>query len=273
MLANLLKMMIARGIPPVPWTDPVLSTASYVRYDSFSHGGASASGGWFSTDGMHFYLTSASTGYIYQYDMTSAWDTSTMSYVSSKYLGSTYDSPVSIVLKPTGDVAVVIDYDSSTLLSYSLSTPWDITTLNTTPLSTEDILPTARALWVNSTGDHVYLYTLSDGYIRAYPLSTPWDVSTRTTGWVRSWGGAQLGMFVNPDEDKIFIVSNTTDTAVKINMSYTNWFYPSLVNSGDSKYVGDYATTPQGILFDSSGTKMFIIDSGAATDRIITYSI
>ena len=68
---------------------------------------------------------------VYQYDLSTAWDVSTISF-STKYDVSDENQLRSLTFKPDGSRMYVTGNENEKIKEYSLSTPWDITTSNVT---------------------------------------------------------------------------------------------------------------------------------------------
>jgi len=87
----------------------------------------------FKPDGTKMYVVGSSSDTVHQYSLSTPWDISTTSYDSVSYnLNSSGYVPIpsDIFFKPDGTKMWVVDYSSSVIRQYSLSTPWDVSSVS-----------------------------------------------------------------------------------------------------------------------------------------------
>lgn len=148
---------------------------------------------------------------IREYDLSTAWEPTTMTEVSS--LSLTY-GPAELFLKDDGTKMYVVDRDNARVVEYSLSTAWDLTTATETgavlDVSGEvtgtggpyglDFKPDGTALVVGDThGQAIYKYTLS----AAWDLSTASYANDKLDGNENIWS-----VEVKPEGDIILMLTN-----------------------------------------------------------------
>lgn len=157
---------------------------------------------------------------------------------------------------------------------YSLSTPWAVNTATfttnfvvsaqeTTPLGLT-FKPDGTAMYiVGSTNDAVYQYT----------LSTPWSIATASYASksfsVGTQDTAPQAIEFSSDGTKMYIVGDTDNDVNEYTLS-TAWDVTT-ASFVTSFSVAAYETAPQGIAFNSAGTKMFIVGSTFA--RLVEYNL
>ena len=183
-----------------PWD---LSTASY---DSISFNVSSQDTGprsfYIRPDGAKLYMLGDTNDRVHQYTLSTPWDLSTISY-DSVYFSLTGSG------EPTGNVHTVrfnpdgtkmyINRDSGILFSYTLSTPWDVTSAAFDVNSVFPIGRTNGGLYINSfafnsTGDKVLLSTDFDVYnpIFVWELTTPWSFDAAGIGYIRGLDSSNM---------------------------------------------------------------------------------
>ncbi len=179
-----------------------------------------------SHDGLHAYtgMGVSTNPTVYQYDMSVAWDLTTMSYASKTLAvdvnaGAGAANYWGCAFRPNGNSIYVVGGDGEThdrVTQYNLSTPWDISTAGSrigfTILNWGGPWPTSsNGGYIDPTG--TYFYTSANGVVRRATMSTPWLISS-------------LG-------------------------SFSNTYSPT----GISGYIAD-------VSLDPTGTKLFISDTG-----------
>jgi DNA-binding beta-propeller fold protein YncE len=126
----------------------------------------------FRTDGTRFYITGVSTGAIYEYNLSSAWDTSTASYSRSYSVTSQETAPRGVAFNPDGTRMLVVGSASDAVHEYSLSTAWNVTTasfVRSASIAAQDGNP--RGLFVRSDGARMYITGIDGDSLYEYRLS------------------------------------------------------------------------------------------------------
>ena len=157
----------------------------------------------FKTDGTKMYvLGGGSNDRVYQYALSSAWDSSGASYESKSFaLNSQDTSPTGLAFKSDGTKMYVTGNDGDTLEEYTLSTAWDVSTASASyslDISGEETSP--EDVEISSDGKYIYVAGGQQDGIDVYALSTAYNLSTasyvRTAG-VSGTGTTLSSCFVN----------------------------------------------------------------------------
>ena len=170
--------------------------------------------------------------------------------------------------------------------SYTLSTGFDLSTAtfdningNGTGFDISDQDDLTRGIAFNNDGTIMYYLGNADDDINIYTLSTGFDLSTATfndingdgTGFdITDQDGVPRGLTFNNDGTKMFVVG---DNGNEIN-SYTlsvGFDLTSTVTHVGSFDISSQATNPQGIAFNITGTKMFVVSNDG--DDINEYTL
>ena len=146
----------------------------------------------FDESGNYFYFLDASSDAIYQYTMATPWDLGTLVYTRKVTLldGANSLTATALTFKPGGSSLFVYNTANDFILEYSLSTPWDISTVSVSPVR-RVLNPRAVSAYTDPTtmqfkddGTKLFLATTSGSSAYAFPLefslSTPWDITTIT---------------------------------------------------------------------------------------------
>lgn len=138
-------------------------------------------GACFNSTGSKFYWTDFASRYIYQHNLTTNWDISTMSGTSYTYRWQiTLPTPTQIsgiFMKPDGTKVFICSTNYSRVYQYTISSPFNLGP--TSPSIGPAFLLTnsgPRDLTFNNSGTRMYISYST--YIDQYDLVTAWDTST-----------------------------------------------------------------------------------------------
>ena len=168
----------------------------------------------FSPDGTKLLFcrreTSPQESYVEQWNLSSAWDISTATYsaITSSVLPGDY---VGSIVVRSGGTKLYAWYENDSLIrQFSMSTPYDVTTISDDSKSKSDYTNT-RAIWMKWDGTKLYtddIYQLD--------LSTPYDISTASLVHNLGRQGLSGGMEFRSDGTRLF----TADIATSIVYQY-----------------------------------------------------
>ena len=196
-----------------PWD---ITTASYVQSFSVSSQETTPEGIFFKPDGTKMYVCGNASDSVHEYDLSTAWDLSTASFNQSLSVSTQEGAPRAVSFKPDGTVMLIGGPVSDSILQYSLSTAWDISTAsyvqNFSISAQETIL---QSMFVNEDGTSLMLVGQQGLDVNRYSLSTPWDVSTMSyveNFSVSAQDTAPEGLFFKSDGSKMYYCGSNTDT-------------------------------------------------------------
>jgi sugar lactone lactonase YvrE len=190
-----------------------ISTASYLQNFSVVAQDTTPNGVFFKPDGLKMYVIGSSGDAVYEYNLSTAWNISTASYLQNFSIAAQQTIPTGLFFKPDGLKMYVIGLSGiDAVYEYTLSTAWDISTasylqsfvVNSQDGSSEDIFfkPDGLGMYViGSVNNSVYQYN----------LSTAWDISTAS--YLRDFNvKAQdiltRGLFFKPDGLKMYVIGS-----------------------------------------------------------------
>ena len=174
-----------------------ISTCSYnsVTSSGLTHpGGGPSKALYFKSDGTKLFYIDAT--HIRAYDLTSAWDITSISAASDSYdfssnPGLTSGSyPSSMNFKPDGTKVYISETGGSstgnTIMEFNLSTAWDLSTVSFVHRDGTGILDAGlnnnvRGFGFGNNGAYVHISSAANTYGRRLSLTTPWDISTLST--------------------------------------------------------------------------------------------
>jgi DNA-binding beta-propeller fold protein YncE len=208
------------------------------------------------------YVTGAGGDDVNEYDLSSAWDISTASYVQNFSVAAQETGPRGLSFKPDGTKMYLVGIVGDDVNEYSLSTAWDISSasyvqnfsLGATGEGTPESIyfkEDGSMFFMSGSGnDRVYQYFIG-GFSVAAQEASPTD------------------LFFKPDGTKMYVIGFSGDYVNEYSLS-TAWDVSS------ASYVQNFSvasqeTNPQGLFFKPDGTKMFIV--GGAGDDVNEYSL
>lgn len=198
--------------------------------------------------------------------------TATYAGISSPSIGAQSGSQWSFVFNNDGTKMFTTDYGSNRLLQYSLSTPYDITTITYANISTnvgvnEHYQPWAIA--INNDGTRIYF---GSGYNLAffqYSLSTPYDLSTAFFSNSTPASQGPRSMKFNNDGTKL-IALLADNKVYHYSLSVPYNIGGMLLISGNFSFSSQDGNA-QAIVFNLNGTVMYMV--GKTNDRIYKYNL
>ena len=195
-----------------------ISTASYSNSKNFVSQETSTTAFFIKPDGTKLYLVGTTNKTVYEYNLSTAWDTNTASYANKSFSVNSQDTiPTSLFFKPDGTKMYVGGGSGEDINEYNLSTAWDVSTAtysqNYDVSSNVDGYPTG--LIFTSDGSRMFVLSFSNSDISEYSLSTPWNISTAS--YVEAFDAStqatnMRGLSFKDDGTKMYLVSNSTDT-------------------------------------------------------------
>ena len=251
-----------------------ISSAAFVDSFSVSAQDTAPMGLAFNPDGSKMYMVGRSTPSVYQYALSTNFDTSSASYTQSFSVASQENEPQEVAFNTAGTrMYVVARNQSQAVLEYVLTTGFDISsaTYNQSfSVTAQDGSP--HGLTFNSDGSKMFVVGVTNDTVYEYAVSTPLDISSAS--FTRSFSVASQdlipnGIRFNGDGTKMFIVGATNDSVYQYALS--TGFDISSTSYTQTFSVTTQDTDPQAIAFNTDGTKMFIL--GAAGDTVDEYAL
>jgi len=254
-----------------------VSTASYLQQYYIGGVTGGAAGQFFKPDGTKMYFVDQSNRYVREFDLSTAWDISTASYLQLFYVGSQETSPQGIFFSPDGIYMYIVGTSGDDVNQYTLSTAWNITTASYTrvaSISAQETTP--RDIFFKSDGTKMYIVGATGIDVNEYTLSTAWNVSTRS--YVQNFSTAgqdtnPTGLFFKSDGTRMFVVTTNLyavwqyDLSTGWDLSTASFSYPTT----DRFSVASEDTSPNGLFFSPDGDHMYV--TGDAGNDVNQYDL
>ena len=256
-----------------------LSTAFSLFHTSFdssfsvSDQEANPTGLAFNSDGTKMFVVGDSGDDVNEYTLSAAFDVSTASFVDSFSVSDQETGPQGLAFNSDGTKMFVLGSSGDNVNEYTLSTAFDVSTalfVDSFSVSSEEIIPTDVAF--NSDGTKMFVVGFVGADVNEYTLSAAFDVSTALfvdSFSVSDQEATPTDVAFNSDGTKMFVVGDSGADVNEYTLSAA--FDVSTALFVDSFSVSDQETGPQGLAFNSDGTKMFVVSSSG--DDVNEYSI
>ena len=258
-----------------------ISTASYSQNFSISGQETSPTDIAFNDDGSKMYIIGSSGDAVYEYDLSTAWDVSSASYVQNFSVAAQEASPTGLFFKPDGTKMYVTGTSGDDINEYGLSSAWDVSTasyVQNFSVSAQESNP--EAIFFSPIGIKMYVLGKTGDAVYEYDLSTSWDVSTAS--YVRNFSISSQettpsGLSFKDDGSKMYVIGQVADTIYQYSTAATppaEWTDPDLANASYDSVSFDFGsqdTTVVGFFFKPDGSKMWLV--GRSNDNVYQYSL
>jgi len=235
----------------------------------------------FSSDGTKLYIlnggstTTSPDRRVLQWDLSTAWDMYTMSYVAGFSVSTQDTLPRGLFFKPDGTKMYVVGSQVGKVHEYSLATAWTVSSasfVQSLTISTEETQP--RDLYLSPSGLDLFVLGDSGDDVNQYALSTAWDISTASyvqAFSISSQETSPQALSFKPDGTRMYVMGTSGDDINEYHLS-SSWdvstaSYVRKTNNLDF-VVG---TTPTGIFFKPNGESLWVVDEAA--DRIAEFIV
>ena len=260
----------------VTFTQPVLSGVSR---SSNEYNGSQDSNGTditFKTDGTKMYVVGQTTGKVFQYTLSTAWNMATASYDETSFsVSNQCANPSGLYFKSDGTKLYVVDDFTQKVYQYTLNTAWDISTAfydsKFFSVSAQDSDPTG--IFFKSDGLEMYVSGDNNDRINQYTLSSAWDVSTASfTGFisVSAEDTNVNGLHFKSDGLTMYIIGDTNNKVFQYTLG-SAWNITTASYASKSLDFTSQDTTARGVVLKSDGVKAYVL--GASNDRIYQFTL
>ena len=256
-----------------------ITTASHTAATSVASQEASPHGFFFKSDGTKMYLTGSSGDDVNEYDLTTAWDSTTLSHVQAQSVSTQDSAPQDIWFNTDGTKMFVVGFSGKDVNEYSLSTAWDVSTISyTRNFSVSAQANGPRGMFMNPDGTKMWITENTSDEVHEYDLTTGFDLSTASYNDVQfdvsSQESLPFGVSFKNDGSKMYIIGGGNDTIFQYSTVAPVWTDPDINNASYDSVSFSITTqesTPAGVIFKDDGTKMYIIGTNA--DAVLQYGL
>jgi len=193
-----------------------ITTASFTASTSVSSQESTPQGLFFKPDGTKMYLIGSTSDNVHEYDLSTAWDSTTISLVRSQSVAAQGSSPQDIWFNTNGTKMFVVDQANSEVDEYSLSTAWNVSTISyTTNLNVNAQATGPRGIFMNPNGTKMWITENVSDEVHEYDLTTGFDLLTASYNNVQfdvsTQDATPFGVFFKNDGSKMYIIASAND--------------------------------------------------------------
>ncbi len=218
----------------------------------------------FSPDGTKMFIAGLASDSVNEYTLTTAFDITTASKVGYKAVYSEETALFGASFNPAGTKMYITGHQGDDVVEYDLSSAFDVSTA-----------VYGRRLYIGGTPREItwkpdgtkFFITYAQGSVKEWDLTTAYDVTTGTAGSAFSIGNNMdaSGAAFNSDGTRMFVI-RTDSPGPQINQYSLSVAYDlsstiSFVDSISITSIGS-GSGHGSIVFNPSGTKMFLLSAG-----------
>jgi DNA-binding beta-propeller fold protein YncE len=235
----------------------------------------------FKSDGIKLYVIGTNGDDVNEYDLSTAWNVSTATYLQNFSISAQEIGPTDITFKIDGTEMYVVGANGDEVNQFTLSTAWDISTAsysNTFSVATQETAPSG--IFFKSDGTRMYITGYAGDDVNEYNLSTAWNISTASFVQLFSVAAQEANpqsLSFSSDGTKMFVLGESGLDVNFYSLS-TAWnISTASFSSAFALTAGEVAV--RGLAFSNDGSKMYILDEddetihqySTATPATITY--
>jgi hypothetical protein len=211
-------------------------TSSFLQTFSISAQGTSARGLFFRSDGLKMYVVFDGNETVAEYNLSSAWNISTASYLQNFSVAGENTQPRGIFFKPDGLKMYVAGGTVDEVNEYDLSSAWNISTASFLQVYAIAQDGDVFGLFFKPDGLGMYITGATNSSVYQYSLSSAWNIST--SSYVRALSvvaqeSSPQSVFFKPDGSVMYITGNLDGDRVWQYLLSSNQTYYCIANGTD----------------------------------------
>lgn len=214
--------------------DQLVETNLSTAWDISTHGTAvntmttdqtyniSPGGFWFSTDGTNLFVADRLYDRIVQYELTTAWDISTASYLRLESVQAQQGSLRDVCFDDSGLNMYIVGQNAHEIDRFTLTTAWNISTIshhsNSASINNAPLAAKANGVFIKpDDGTKIYVVDDNNNQIVQWNLSTPYDISSDVdstgddTFSATSQETSPWSMYISPDGSHLYVAGTAGD--------------------------------------------------------------
>jgi sugar lactone lactonase YvrE len=231
----------------------------------------------FKTDGTKMYIIGQAGDDVNEYNLGTAWNVSTASYVQNFSVSAqTGTLPTNVQFKDDGTKMYVSSNTNDAIYEYALSSAWNISTASYSSVSYAAGAITGETtvlgLVFADSGTKMYISGVGVARVLGFVLSTAWNLSTANS-YYRTVAAEETNpqsVTFKPDGTEMYVLGTTGDDVNQYSVS-TAWSVQSASYVRVFVVSGQAGATPTKVQFKDDGTKMYVLSN--TNDAIYQYSL
>lgn len=255
-----------------------VTTASWTAFTSTSSQDTIPNAFFFKPDGTRLWVLGDTNDRIYEYDLSTAWDITTLTYNNnnSTLSGGAANSqlnPEAMTWSSDGLSIIVYSNYLRYLNKFTVSSAWSLTgfSLNSQSNSISSYITSTGAtagIAYNSDGTRLTMVDSSTDTVSEFEPTSAYGVNISRIGRFPISDATPEGVCFGDNGTKLYYVGSGNDTVYQYDLKQS---YVSVTkNLVTSKSISAQTLTPSGITFSLDGTKMWITDT--TNEYILQYT-
>jgi 6-phosphogluconolactonase (cycloisomerase 2 family) len=224
----------------------------------------------FNDTGTRMYILGGTGDDVTQYTLSSAWDVSTAGSpvvwdtrtAIENLLGATNgDRLTGMSFNDDGSKIFVVDRRSDDVFEFNLTINYDISTasavINNIPTTGEN---NPRSVSFNADGTRMYVIGNGGDDVTTFSLSTGYDLSSLTGSTVSvalTEDNTPQALLLNDDGTRFYVAGSANDQINEYTLG-TAYDFSSTITQVEASGFPTIEITPQGMVFNNDGTKLFV---------------
>jgi hypothetical protein len=226
------------------------------------------------SSGTKMYVCGSIGDDVNEYTLSTAWDITTATFVTTFSVSAQDSAPNDIFFKPDGLSMFIMGNTTDTVYQYTLGTAWSVATASyaskSFSVTTQEATPIG--VWFKPDGTVMYVVGTSADSVFQYALSTAWDVSTASYGGIFYSFAAQEAtanqINLSDDGTKMWVLGATGDDIWEYTLG-TAWNVSTAIPVNNF-YTGFQDTNPTGLFTDSTApNRVYMV--GSTSDAVYQY--
>jgi 6-phosphogluconolactonase (cycloisomerase 2 family) len=264
-----------------------IASSTFVDATTITSHESNPTGMEFGDSGMKFYTVGSSGDFVIQHNLSAAYDLSTITGIDEFIsITSEESQPHDVTFNNTGSKMYITGDNGNDITEFDLSTNWDVSTATVNDIFDFEAEVFAfdgtsanrpQGIVFNDDGTKLYVLDRARDRVYEFDLTTAYDVSTATTGGVinelnvNSFESNPRGLAFNNDGSELYITGANGDEVNVFTFTSGNEYDLSAASHSTFHSVFSEETAPQDIVFNSDGSKFFII--GSNSDEVHEYDL
>ena len=254
-------------------------TSSYLQSFSVVSQDTAPRGLFFKPDGLKMYITGSTGDAVYEYDLSSAWNISTASYLQSFSVAAEETFPTDLFFKPDGLKMYVVGVTNDYVNEYNLSSAWNISTASYLQRFLVGTALNAGGIFFKPDGTKMYVLGNGTDVVNEYNLSSAWNVTTsslyQSLSIAAQSGGAASGLYFRSDGGQMYLSGAPTTSVYQYILSVNNTYY--VIADATSWEVGIGTTSYDGgvlyrnTVLESSNSNALVDFPAGSKDVFVTF--
>jgi hypothetical protein len=205
-----------------------ITTAGSATYSSVSGQDGFPTGIAFKSDGTKMFMCGAGDGQISEYNLTTAWDVTTLSHVRDVTPSGINENLDDIRLNDDGTKLFIYGNVQDRIYEFTMSTAYDLSTLsnsgNYLDFSNEE--GNQGGMDFSNDGKTLFICGIGVSRVNEYTLTTAYDISTASYAskyfYISSQGSPHSVIMV-PSQQKMFTISDSADRIYDYTLGVTDF--------------------------------------------------